>query len=199
MVNFHDINDNGTEEYYNKASEPGKRKKMEELKDKRNSAPLLEEKVFPLILKMKEISRVKYIKMFGENSLLDDPFVMHAERFAEVIINKDYFDTNYLLNYQYLSLSIFDDVDYIASIRDTKYYGNTLSTIWKVRGNDLATLIISSSGKQMVASLKFPDEGLQYLIKYNNAAPGHFLYKILINNIAPFKCFVLSPRNSDYK
>ena len=184
---MHDNNDRNETEQQKLQSKP----------DSKHAGPDKYTSVIPLLLGLEEISREDYIKRFGEESLSDDPALSHAERFAAVTINPKVFEAGYLSNLESLSLTMFDNQQYTAVIESSAFYGNTLSTGWKVDGFELATMTLSSSERQLVASLKFPKEKLLYLIRYINAAPAYYLYKVVTEKIDPFECTVLRPQGNN--
>ncbi len=195
-----DLNNNAEQDLpdYNTSGEV---KNMDDYPDLNNNNSELpsgqKEPALELIVGLEEISRDAYIKRFGEESLRDDPALSHAERFAAVTINPELFEADYLSNLQYLSLTLFDDQQYTANIESSAFYGNTFSTSWRIEGFEMATMTLSTTEKQLVASLKFPKEKVLYLINYKKTAEGHFLYKIFTEQIEPFECTVLHPQENN--
>ncbi len=135
-----------------------------------------------LFINLKEISREDFTGKYGRHQLLANPVVAVAERIGEVTINTAIFKPGLLKTGNRLSLPVFDEKKYYASI-DNIAGGAVLSVRAHLEEPGFGMLILSFADDKVLATLELAAKNILYTVNYDHISVKHYLFEAPLDKI----------------
>jgi len=135
-----------------------------------------------LIKKIDEISREKYMELYGVASLMDEPVSAVARRIGRIKLNADALKSGAIKTGDRIAFETFGGKKYVVLIKSIQ--GNDgLSFTGVIEKPHSGTLFFSYAGGKALGTMECPAENKLFLIKYNHASANHYLFEAAMDEI----------------